>query len=385
MLQTFYTDLYSGTGWPARVVCSLPLSLRPDLLRRLAGRRADLPPEKIRQFPWFGFARRLRKFRQNSPAGTRQVQLAANQRFGRLVAATGLAEANAVYVFNGAGLEILQAARERGLHTILDQTSAPVAFEEQLAREERERWHGWEIGGTPEAVWRPFADRERTEWQLANHIICGSEHIRRLIADEVPEDRAVQVVSYGIDASRFHARLRKRENRPLRVLYVGHLRLLKGIQYLAAATKMLSAAELEVRIIGQNKLSSSAAQQLEQCAELMGTVPRHEIQRHYDWADVFVLPTLSEGSAAVCYEALASGLPVITTPHAGSVIRDGVDGFIVPIRCPEQIADRLQKLVKDRELLSSLSEQSLGTAERFTIGAYAECLTATIRNRSPGV
>jgi glycosyltransferase involved in cell wall biosynthesis len=76
-------------------------------------------------------------------------------------------------------------------------------------------------------------------------------------------------------------------------------------------------------------------------------VTRQEVRRHYQWADVFVFPSLCEGSAMVTYEALAAGLPVITTPNAGSVVRDGVDGFIVPIRDAEAIAAKLDLLARD--------------------------------------
>lgn len=378
LLQAFYTDLYSGAGWPARLVRSLPEPLRPGPLKRLAGRTADIPPGHVRQFPWLGITRRLRNFGRNTAAGTRQAQLAANRRFGRLVADAGLGAANAVYVFNGAGLEILEAARERGLHTILDQTSAPVEFEEQLAREERERWPEWEPGGTPEAVWRPFADRERQEWQLADQVICGSEHVRQLVAAQAPPGAIVQSVSYGIDASRFSGTVRTPSARPLRVLFVGHLRLLKGVQYLAEAARLLGSQQVQVRLVGQSKVSDRAEQQLRKCVELAGTVPRREVARQYDWADVFVLPSLSEGSAAVCYEALASGLPVITTPHAGSVVRDGIDGFIVPIRNAEQLADRLAHCACNRQQLSEMSANALERAREFTVTGYAHRLLPAI-------
>lgn len=380
LLETFYTDLYAGAGWPARLVNSVPQALRTGPLHRLASRTAELPPEQVRQFASFGVARRMRKFRRNSPAGTRQAQLAANRRFGQLVADCGLGNANAVYVFNGAGLEILQAARARGLHTILDQTSAPVELEEQLAREERERWPEWETGGTPEAVWRPFAERERTEWSLADAVICGSQHVCDCLADAIPAGVPIKAVPYGVDPQRYPGRVRAPANRPLRVLFVGHVRLLKGIQYLAAASRLLQSKDVEVRIVGHVKVSARAVAELGRSVQIAGQVQRGTIGGQYDWADVFVLPTLSEGSAAVCYEALASGLPVITTPQSGSVVVDGRDGFLIPMRDPAAIADKIDRLARDRELLAHLSEQALVTAAAYTTDTYRERLGAAIRD-----
>ncbi len=100
--------------------------------------------------------------------------------------------------------------------------------------------------------------------------------------------------------------------------------------------------------------------------------------REYDWADVFVLPTICEGSATVCYEAMAAGLPVITTPNAGSLVRDGVDGFIVPIRDAEALADKIMAVETDRELLRTMSDNAAQHARDFTWERYAERLIAAV-------
>src|SRR5690606_13675779 len=93
----------------------------------------------------------------------------------------------------------------------------------------------------------------------------------------------------------------------------------------------------------------------------------------------FLLPTLSEGSAMVCYEALAAGLPVITTPNAGSVVRDGVDGFIVPIRDGLAIAERLERLATEPGLLEQMSANALETAKEYTLDKYATRLLQALR------
>jgi len=81
------------------------------------------------------------------------------------------------------------------------------------------------------------------------------------------------------------------------------------------------------RTVGPSNVSPDAMQSLSECMEVVGAVPRTEIVQHYQWADVLVLPSISEWSANACYEALAAGLPVITTGNAGSVVGDEVDGF----------------------------------------------------------
>ena len=94
--------------------------------------------------------------------------------------------------------------------------------------------------------------------------------------------------------------------------------------------------------------------------------------------DVFLLPSVSEGSAGVCYEALAAGLPVITTPNAGSVVRDGIDGFIVPIRSPEAIIEKLDRLASDPDLLAFMSKNARERSADYTLERYGERLLSNV-------
>ena len=103
---------------------------------------------------------------------------------------------------------------------------------------------------------------------------------------------------------------------------------------------------------------------------LTGAIPRNQILPHFEWADVFFLPSLCEGSATVTYEALISGLPVIATPNTGSIVAEGVNGFIVPARDTQAMADRLQKLHLDRSLLSKMQEAARCTWEIASLESY---------------
>ncbi|MCK4375945.1 MAG: glycosyltransferase family 4 protein, partial [Candidatus Brocadiae bacterium] len=112
--------------------------------------------------------------------------------------------------------------------------------------------------------------------------------------------------------------------------------------------------------------------------EVVGPVPRDEVMMHYRWADVFCLPSICEGSATVTYEALAAGLPVVTTSNTGSIVRDGVEGFIVPIRDSDAIADALARLLKDRQLLRDMSQAALDRSAYGSLDAYGERLVSAL-------
>ena len=94
----------------------------------------------------------------------------------------------------------------------------------------------------------------------------------------------------------------------------------------------------------------------------------------YQQADIFVFPSIEEGSALVTYEAMACGLPVVTTPNAGSLVRDGVEGFIVPIRDPDALAERVERLRADARLRQEMGRAARMRAEEFTWEQHGQAL-----------
>jgi glycosyltransferase involved in cell wall biosynthesis len=137
--------------------------------------------------------------------------------------------------------------------------------------------------------------------------------------------------------------------------------------------------QVSARMVGPLVVRKPYQRLMAEVAELTGQVPRQEVIRHYEWADVFVFPSICEGSATVTYEALAAGLPVITTPNAGSVVRDGVEGFIVPIRDAAAIAAKIELLLEDRNLLMNLSQNAMARAQEYSWDRYGERLVSTIQ------
>ena len=379
LLESLSTDLCSE--WPPlRVVDSIvPKAIQPRGLKRLLGRRvADVPARQIRCFPSFA-ARRILAARKDRSADDRyRSWLKANKEFGELVVARGFGNADTVYTFNGAALEILQAGRRRGLRTVVEQTAAPVEAEERMLAEERERWPAWESEGASITAWQPLADRERAEWDLADVILCGSEYvIDELSAVGGPASRAA-VVPYACPPEMLVDREPRADDGELHVLFAGTICLRKGLPYVLEATRRAQSQRIRIRAVGPIRVSDAAAGELRREIELIGPVPRSEMRRQYAWADVFLMPSISEGSANVCYEALGSSLPVITTHNSGSVVRDGSEGFIVQIRDAEAIAARIEELASNRKLRREMSVRARERAEEFGWDGYAERLLSVI-------
>ncbi|MCC2614258.1 MULTISPECIES: glycosyltransferase family 4 protein [Rhizobium/Agrobacterium group] len=375
-LAHFYTDICATKGWP-RIVNYLPSGLFPAPLKRLAGRRPrGVPAELTTVFSGFGIGSALRRMRVKDAIEETGHAVWAGSTFSRMVARNGFHDAAGLYAFSGDALEQMHAAKRRGLWTAVEQMIAPRDVVETLVDREMHRFPEW--AGLPRhnPYARIFANRERAEWALADYIVCPSDFVRQhVIACGGPGERCI-VVPYGVNSA-FTIDRRRRSPGPLRVLTVGEVGLRKGSPYVAEAARLVGGAAT-FRMAGRLSISETVRQDISRWVELRGIIPRSQVADEFRWADVFLLPSLCEGSATAAYEALAAGLPVITTENSGTVVRDGIEGFIVPVCDAEAIALAVERLAANDGLRALMSANALHRAADFTVEAYGKRLLAAL-------
>lgn len=376
MLARLVTDISAAKGWP-RLLKHVPESIRPAGLKRLLGRVPNgVPPGQITAFTQFGWEWQRRRTSSLTPAEMTRTQLWAGKRFCELVLADGFHGADAVFAYNRAGLELLREARKQGLRAVMEQTIAPLEIEGQLLLAEHERYPDWEPPLAADPARDEYAARERAEWAEADLILCGSEFVREGIATCGGPVEKCRVVPYGVDA-RFTLPPKVPHDGPLRVLTAGAVGLRKGSPYVLEAAKMLR-GHAAFRVVGNLGVQPAARRALDSALELTGPVPRAQMLQQYAWADVFLLPSICEGSATVVYEALAAGLPVVCTPNTGSIVRDGVDGFIVPTSNAGAIAEALSRFMEPGDLLHTMGDQARLRAQAFGLEQYKTRLISAL-------
>jgi glycosyltransferase involved in cell wall biosynthesis len=299
----------------------------------------------------------------------------AGQELCRRILKRGLGDAELVYGFNSAALEIAEVGGQGGVKIVVEQTIAPRSVEIELLARERESFPDWEADRGEDRLAQEYIAREKAEWSKADRIVCGSEFVREgILACGGPAGKCV-VVPYGVDLPVQGAG--QNRSAPLRVLSAGTIGLRKGSPYVLKTARCLK-GKASFRMVGGCDASDPVRRELNGYVEVVGPIPRSQVGRHFEWADVFLLPSICEGSATVTYEALAAGLPVVTTANSGSVVRDGVDGFIVPIRDHESIAARLNELADGPELRQWMSTNARQRAREFTVAAYGDRLLKAI-------
>jgi glycosyltransferase involved in cell wall biosynthesis len=204
--------------------------------------------------------------------------------------------------------------------------------------------------------------RKDRELALADHIIVPSEFVRATLMESGDLRASIDVLPYGGPAPSATPRAASTSNEKLRLLFVGHLRQRKGLSYLFDAMRALDRVA-SLTLIGPKPVDCAVLSEALARHRWLGAVPYERVLEEMRGHDVLVLPSLIEGFALVILEAMAQGLPVITTPNSGAsaVIEDGMDGYIVPIRDSEAIVDRATRLA-DRAELSQMSAAALRKA-----------------------
>lgn len=381
-LSRFCTDICVTSGWTSHLA-RLPTRITPAAIRRLAGRLPrGVPEERIVTFPLFGLRSALLRLADRDSEDVIRHAIWAGRRFSKLVAGAGFDGARGLYTIAGEGLEMIDAAKSAGLWVAVDQINAPHELLERLVERERQRFPGWEAPGpSSSAVAAAFAARERAEWEMADIIVCPSEFVRQGIETcGGPVEKCV-VVPSGFDTDQVPAGT-SRDPGPLRVLTAGALGLRKGTPYVLEAAERLH-GKAEFRIAGPVGIPKTPLKRLRSAVQVLGALPRSDMRAQYAWADAFLLPSACEGSAMVVYEALAAGLPVVVTPNAGSVARDGEEGFIVPQGDADAIVDRLKQLSDDEPLRRAMGEKARRRASAFTVARYGERLLAALPSGAP--
>ena len=210
----------------------------------------------------------------------------------------------------------------------------------------------------------------------------GADLRRRVLERGCPPDTPFRLIAPSVNASRF-AQFEPGEQtragelgsvaRPLRVLSVGRLVWKKGHEYMLQAVRLLQDAGLhcEVRIIGRGEFREAIEfarrdLNLENCVELLGVRPHHEIAEHMAWADVLVHASVSEGFCNAVLEAQAAGVPVVCSDADGlsENVADGITGFVVPRRDPHALAAKIRELACDGTLRQQLGEAGRNRARQ---------------------
>ncbi len=210
--------------------------------------------------------------------------------------------------------------------------------------------------------------REEREYALADKIAVPSSFAYETFVREGVPATKLWLLPLGVSAEGFRPARATVEARcarilsgePIRVLNVGTFSLQKGVWDMAAAMRGLPCDQFQVRFVGPIAPEAARlAKALSARATFVPARPQRDLPLAYAWADVFVLPTIQDGFGLVLAQAAASALPVVTTPHGAGrdLVQDGMNGWVVPVRAPDALVERLWWCNTHRQELAAMARR----------------------------
>jgi glycosyltransferase involved in cell wall biosynthesis len=321
-------------------------------MRRL--QREGVSPHLIRTFPWVQTSQIVVGRYLPLPVRLANwIGYANALSFDRWLT-RNLRPCDAYVAITGCAVSSGKRAKELGARYICDRGSSHMRYQDGILSEEFRRW-GVEVWPSqPDKI-----ERAEIEYAQADVITVPSEFVRRsFIEMGVPEDK-LRKIPYGVRLERFQ-KTAKPPRDSFDVLFAGTVSLRKGIPYLLEAFQRFRHSRKRLRIAGPVDLNMQSifARFDMTGVEVLGRQPQAKLAELMSSSHVMVLPSIEEGLALVQGQALACGCPLISSLHSGGedLFTDGVEGFLVPIRSPEAILDRLSQLADDPDLRNRMSE-----------------------------
>ncbi len=351
-----------------------------------------IPAAHVRSFPIHGvLARGLSKLPKEGAVQYPEEWL--HRMYGRWAERVLSRERwDVIHCWSGVSEELLASTRVESSCTMLMRGSAHITVQARLLVDEEKRT------GVP--LDRPsdwMHDRELHEYGLADRILVLSTFSQRSFEEEgVPASR-IDMVPLGVQVDAFrppaevivNRRRRITSGEPLRVLFVGAVSYRKGFLDFATVIEALHGRGFHFELVGPILPECAPlVERLRGKATFVGKKRQADLPASYHAADVFLFPTIEDGFPAVMAQAKAAALPILTTAHGAGldIVSPGQDGWIVPVREPAAIVDRLTWCAANRPIVASVVRRVYDTFKPRTWDQVAAdfeavCLKATAADR----
>lgn len=306
-------------------------------------RRLDGVPPEAHQRVWLHEI--LQKVILRLTQSTASANNACNEYFARR-AAQKMRECDVLHFVHSVGWIAARKARRLGAKVICDMREEHPQFQKDILAEEADLL-GIDMAGRNSGSSHHILE----EIGLADYIFCPSAYAKRTFVQRGISESKLIVCPYGVDRTRFSPGKRV-PRQEFRVLFLGQVCLRKGVHYLLEGFRK---AQLpHGRLVLAGPVDPAFRVVLDRYAGLFeetGSIPRGEVPAQHLAADVFVIPSLADAYPLVVAEAMSCGVPVVVSENTGwaDLIENGREGFVVPIRDSDAIAERLTYLYEHRE------------------------------------
>lgn len=286
------------------------------------------------------------------------------------IATREIGDEDIVVSFSMFGLEVHRKAHRHGAITIIERGSSHILNQRRIVDEEMQRWGR----SDRRFLYDRVIARQLLEYEEADYVVVNSHYSWNSFLNEGYPVSKLLRVPLGIDCDVYHT-ASKRDD-VFRIMCVGEGPR-KGVNYLLESVRQLALPNSDVVWVGFSGYEPNPfAMKYRDWFTPVGKVPSGELYRYYTQASVVVVPSLEDGWCFVVTEAMACGIPVICTDQTGAaeVIREGIDGFVIPARDVERLKEALLYLYEHGPERQEMGRAALACVKEMNWQWYGDLL-----------
>jgi glycosyltransferase involved in cell wall biosynthesis len=288
------------------------------------------------------------------------------------------ASVKAVHAYEDCSLLQFSEAKRLGKACIYDLPIGYFRAWEQTQQQLARRYSDW-LPGPWKASNSERRGRKLKEMDLADMVLVPSAFVSETVS-KFHDHKRIAIAPYGVDLLNWApAKSTPKSGSVLNFLFAGQCSLRKGVPLLIDAWKVAGLKDAHLRIVGSWQLAESKKRDLPANCSWTGPSPSDALRNLYQQADVFVFPTFFEGRALVVAEAMASGLPILTTPASGAAdMIDDQCGRLMPVGDHSALVEHLRWFDRNRDRLPEMGRAARLMVERCTWDNYRQCVASSV-------
>lgn len=368
----------------AKVLATIGIAEIPSIARLLA-RRDSVPNTNVHSLyfgePFSQLATRIRGKSKLSNAAADKLHLFSRNLYAasarKVVRRLPPADGRGIYHYRaGFGGKSVDIARQRGWICLCDHTIAHPALLNYLVTHKGTLPPVGQTG-TINSNWRSIL----ADINQADHVLTNSNFVEQTFVHQGWHEEKVSVIYLGVDEGTLDlVPQRTRPSGPIKLMFAGSFGPRKGGPILVDALSELNDIDWHLDVCGPIEAACRASFNTlleDPRVQYLGNLSSRNLAARMAQTEIFIFPSLAEGSARVVFEALAAGCYVVTTPNAGSIVEDGVHGALIPPANSSAISEAIRSAAQDREHIAMVGRaNSTLIRKRYRQESYGRQLVA---------
>jgi alpha-maltose-1-phosphate synthase len=366
-LLYFYTGfaiIYQSVGYG--LLRTLPASLRKKFAQRII---YGIRSKELKLLPFHEIKALIGKRRKRA---NNNIFFERNEAFQKDIPELAIQQSDAVISYDTASWILAKRSIKAGKYFFLDVSTTHSESKQRAYKKLRADYPDWQPN--IEMKRDEHMALEQKEYELADALVVACSFAKNTLIGNGVDPQKIYVNPYGVDLNKFFVKRNNRPNEKVRFLFVGTLDAGKGIPLLMTVFKRLQQLNVELNLVGflNDDVVSLIKKEKLSTVNIVGKVSHDELPALFHSNDVFVFPSFFEGFGLVILEAMASGLPVITTTATAGpdIIENGQEGFVIEPGDVEGLERTIRSFIANVHLIATMGDKARAKAETFTWSEY---------------